>query len=155
MNSNIKYFNPTVQYIESMQKLVKKDIDEGNILHRSDDEIATTIRSYTCVSVDNKLVGFVALHIYSKNLAEVRSLIVDEKYRGLSIGKGLILKCLEEAKKLSIKKVLSLTYKDKFFENLGFKQIEKDTIPEHKIWADCIKCKHFPICNEVALTISI
>ena len=155
MNSNIKYFNPTVQYIESMQKLVKKDIDEGNILHRSDDEIATTIRSYTCVSVDNKLVGFVALHIYSKNLAEVRSLIVDEEYRGLSIGKGLILKCLEEAKKLSIKKVLSLTYKDKFFENLGFKQIEKDTIPEHKIWADCIKCKHFPICNEVALTISI
>jgi len=155
MNSNIKYFNPTVQYIESMQKLVKKDIDEGNILHRSDDEIATTIRSYTCASIDNKLVGFVALHIYSKNLAEVRSLIVDEKYRGLSIGKGLILKCLEEAKKLSIKKVLSLTYKDKFFENLGFKQIEKDTIPEHKIWADCIKCKHFPICNEVALTISI
>ena len=155
MNSNIKYFNPTVQYIESMQKLVKKDIDEGNILHRSDDEIATTIRSYTCASIDNKLVGFVALHIYSKNLAEVRSLIVDEKYRGLSIGKGLILKCLEEAKKLSIKKVLSLTYKDKFFEKLGFKQIEKDTIPEHKIWADCIKCKHFPICNEVALTISI
>jgi amino-acid N-acetyltransferase len=155
MNSNIKYFNPTVQYIESMQKLVKKDVDEGNILHRSDDEIATTIRSYTCVSVDNKLVGFVALHIYSKNLAEVRSLIVDEKYRGLAIGKGLILKCLEEAKKLSIKKVLSLTYQDKFFENLGFKQIEKDTIPEHKIWADCIKCKHFPICNEVALTISI
>ena len=155
MNSNIKYFNPTVQYIESMQKLVKKDIDEGNILHRSDDEIATTIRSYTCASIDNKLVGFVALHIYSKNLAEVRSLIVDEKYRGLSIGKGLVLQCLEEAKKLSIKKVLSLTYKDKFFENLGFKQIEKDTIPEHKIWADCIKCKHFPICNEVALTISI
>jgi amino-acid N-acetyltransferase len=155
MNSNIKYFNPTVQYIESMQKLVKKDIDEGNILHRSDDEIATTIRSYTCASIDNKLVGFVALHIYSKNLAEVRSLIVDEKYRGLSIGKGLVLQCLEEAKKLSIKKVLSLTYQDKFFEKLGFKQIEKDTIPEHKIWADCIKCKHFPICNEVALTISI
>ena len=155
MNKNIKYFNPTVEYIENMQKLVKKDVDVGTILHRSDDEIATTIRSYTCVSVDNKLVGFVALHIYSKNLAEVRSLIVDEKYRGLSIGKGLVLQCLEEAKKLSIKKVLSLTYKDKFFENLGFKQIEKDTIPEHKIWADCIKCKHFPICNEVALTISI
>ena len=155
MNKNIKYFNPTVEYIENMQKLVKKDVEEGAILHRTDDEIATTIRSYTCVSVDNKLVGFVALHIYSKNLAEVRSLIVDEKYRGLAIGKGLVLQCLKEAKKLSIKKVLSLTYQDKFFEKLGFKQIEKDTIPEHKIWADCIKCKHFPICNEVALTISI
>jgi amino-acid N-acetyltransferase len=155
MNKNIKYFNPTVEYIENMQKLVKKDVEEGTILDRTDDVIATTIRSYTCVSVDNKLVGFVALHIYSKNLAEVRSLIVDEKYRGLAIGKGLVLQCLKEAKKLAIKKVLSLTYQDKFFEKLGFKQIEKDTIPEHKIWADCIKCKHFPICNEVALIISI
>ena len=21
----------------------------------------------------------------------------------------------------------------------------------HKIWADCIKCIHFPVCNEIAL----
>ena len=66
MNKNIKYFNPTVEYIENMQKLVKKDVDVGTILHRSDDEIATTIRSYTCASIDNKLVGFVALHILVK-----------------------------------------------------------------------------------------
>ena len=31
------------------------------------------------------------------------------------------------------------------------KEINKEVIPEHKIWADCIKCIHFPVCNEVAL----
>ena len=30
-------------------------------------------------------------------------------------------------------------------------EIQKELLPEHKIWADCIKCKHFPICNEVSL----
>ncbi|PHQ55600.1 MAG: GNAT family N-acetyltransferase, partial [Sulfurimonas sp.] len=30
-------------------------------------------------------------------------------------------------------------------------EIPKESLPEHKIWADCIKCKHFPICNEVSL----
>ena len=152
---NIKYFHPTVNNIESMQKLVEQEVIDGIILHRSDDEIATTIRSYICVEVNNELAGFVALHIHSKNLAEVRSLVINKNFRGLGLGKGLVLKCLEEAKRLNIKEVLSLTYQNKFFEKLGFNEIDKETIPEHKIWADCVKCKHFPVCNEIALTISI
>ncbi len=151
----ISYFRPTVADIINMQSLVKQEVEEGIILHRSDDEIATTIRSYICVEIDGELAGFVALHIHSINLAEVRSLVVSPKYRGKSLGKGLVSKCLEEGKRLNIKEVLSLTYQDKFFEKLGFIQINKELIPEHKIWADCVKCKHFPICNEIALTISI
>ena len=41
--------------------------------------------------------------------------------------------------------------KKEFFEKNGFVEIPKENIPEHKIWADCIKCKHFPICNEISL----
>jgi amino-acid N-acetyltransferase len=152
---NIKYFHPTVNNIESMQKLVEQEVIDGIILHRSDDEIATTIRSYICVEVNGDLAGFVALHIHSKNLAEVRSLVINKNFRGLGLGKGLVLKCLEEAKRLNITEVLSLTYQNNFFEKLGFNEIDKETIPEHKIWADCVKCKHFPVCNEIALTISI
>ena len=82
-------------------------------------------------------------------------MVINKNFRGLGLGKGLVLKCLEEAKRLNIKEVLSLTYQNKFFEKLGFNEIDKETIPEHKIWADCVKCKHFPVCNEIALTISI
>jgi len=152
---DIKYFHPTVRNIDFMQKLVAQEVIDGIILHRSDDEIATTIRSYICVEVNNELAGFVALHIHSKNLAEVRSLVINKNFRGLGLGKGLVLKCLEEAKRLNITEVLSLTYQNNFFEKLGFNEIDKETIPEHKIWADCVKCKHFPVCNEIALTISI
>ena len=152
---NIKYFRPTVANIPSMQALVKKEVEDGIILHRSDDEIATTIRSYFCVEIDEKLVGFCALHIHSMNLAEVRSLVISEEYRAMGLGKGLVDNCIEEAKKFHIKEVLALTYQNKFFEKLGFNIIDKESIPEHKIWADCVKCKHFPVCNEIALTISV
>ncbi len=147
----IKYEKPTLKDIPSMQKLIEPEVKEGIILPRSDDEVATNIRSYFVAKENEKIIGFVALHIHSPNLAEIRSLIVDRNYRGRGIGKNLIKNCIKEAKKLLVKKLFTLTYEKNFFEKIGFKEIAKELLPEHKIWADCIKCKHFPICNEIAL----
>ena len=138
--------------ITAMQALVTAEVKDGIILNRSEDEVATNIRSYVLAKDEGKLVGYTALHIHSKRLAEIRSLIVDESYRGQSIGKRMVEFTLEEAKTLGVEEdVLVLTYLPQFFEKLNFKEINKEVIPEHKIWADCIKCIHFPVCNEVAL----
>jgi len=147
----INFFKPSVLDIESMQALVKEEVASGVILLRTADEMATNIRSYTCVKVDGVLAGFTALHIHSPKLAEVRSLIVDEKFRGLKLGYKLVDSCKKEAKELCLEQILSLTYKQGFFEALGFKEINKQDLPEHKIWADCSRCKHFPVCDEIAL----
>ncbi len=147
----INYQKPTLLDIKEMQEVVAPEIEEGIILPRSDDEVATNIRSYIVAKDNGKVVGFGALHIHSPTLAEIRSLIVKKEYRGKGIGKEIVKRCVEEAKKLFVKKVFTLTYEKEFFEKLGFKEIPKETLPEHKIWADCIKCKHFPICNEIAL----
>jgi amino-acid N-acetyltransferase len=141
----------TLSDISIMQELVAPEIESGVILERSDDEIATNIRSYMLARDGHELVGFCALHIHAPYLGEIRSLIVSEKKRGQKIGENLIYKCIDEARELGLKKLLSLTYKQSFFENLGFIEISKESLPEHKIWAYCIKCKHFPICNEVSL----
>lgn len=137
--------------IPKMQELVAPEIESGVILVRTDDEIATNIRSYMLAKDGDELVGFCALHIHAPDLAEIRSLIVKESHRGQRIGEKLIDNVMIEAKVLGLKKVLSLTYKQLFFERLGFVEIDKESLPEHKIWADCIKCKHFPVCNEVSL----
>lgn len=137
--------------IENMQKLVIPEVEAGVILARSSDEIATNIRSYILAKEDGEIVGFCALHIHTPALAEIRSLVVKEGRRGIGIGQSLIAKAIEEARMLGLQKVLSLTYKQSFFEKLGFVEIPKESLPEHKIWADCIKCKHFPVCNEVSL----
>ena len=142
--------------IDDMQKLVAKEIKEGIILERSRDEVATNIRSYVLAKDRDRVVGYTALHIHSTRLAEIRSLIVSSEYRGQNIGKRLVEFTLNEAKELGVEEeVLVLTYLTDFFKKLNFIEIPKETIPEHKIWADCIKCIHFPICNEVSLVYKI
>ncbi len=148
---NIRYSKAKLSDIAHMQELVLPEVESGVILLRSADEIATNIRSYTLAFNDDELVGFCALHIHTSYLAEIRSLIVKEGFRGAKIGENLIKHCIDEAGQLGLQKVLCLTYKQSFFERLGFVEIPKESLPEHKIWADCIKCKHFPICNEVSL----
>jgi len=135
-----------------MQEMVAKEVEEGIILRRSDDELATNIRSYIVAKNDlHEIVGYVALHIHTIALAEIRSLVVAEQFRGRGIGEKLVDTALEEGRKLGVKEVLTLTYRGSFFERLGFREIAKETIPEHKIWADCIRCIHFPVCYEVSL----
>lgn len=147
----IKFYKPDVNHITTMQSLVKEEVENGIILLRTEDEMANTIRSYTVVEVDGVMAGFTALHIHSARLSEVRSLVVSKNFRGLKLGKKLVEACIEEGKSLGLQQILSLTYQKGFFESLGFYEIEKEKIPEHKIWADCIRCKHFPVCDEIAM----
>ena len=151
----IKFYKPNVTDIPAMQELVKAEVENGNILLRTEDEMANTIRSYIIVQVDGQIAGFTALHIHSARLAEVRSLVVSKQYRGFELGNKLVDECIKEAKVYKLEQVLSLTYAKSFFEKSGFRVIEKEAIPEHKIWADCIRCKHFPICDEIAMVFDL
>ncbi len=148
---SIIYQKAKLRNIKKMQELVLPEVKSGIILFRSDDEIANNIRSYTLAIDNDKLVGFVALHIHAPELAEVRSLIVSQEMRGKGVGRELVNECIKEAKYLGVKQLFTLTYQKEFFEKLNFKEIPKESLPEHKIWADCVKCKHFPVCDEVAL----
>ena len=147
----IIYTKAKLSDILSMQELVKPEVEKGIILFRSSDEIATNIRSYILAKEEEQIIGFGALHFHADDLAEIRSLVVKEDFRGKGIGKGLVSTLLDEGAHLGVEKVLTLTYKKTFFESLGFNEIPKESLPSHKLWADCIKCKHFPICDEIAL----
>ena len=147
----IELTKATLDDIPAMQRLVADEVRAGVILKRSDDELATNIRSYVLATSEGYLVGYTALHIHSPRLAEIRSLIVDPTFRGQLVGKKMVLYALEEARELGLEEVLALTYVPDFFRKLGFEEIAKESLPEQKIWTDCIKCIHFPVCNEVSL----
>ena len=97
------------------------------------------------------LAGFASLKIFNADLAEVRSLIVVPQFRRRGIARAIVNELLDEARFYGLKSVFTLTYQKEFFERLGFIEIPKDELPAQKIWADCIKCKKFPVCNEIAL----
>ena len=90
------------------------------------------------------------MHICWENLAEIRSLAVDEKMQRKGVGTELVKICLEEAALFGIDRVFTLTYQPEFFKTLGFDYIDKKDLP-HKVWSDCIHCPKFPDCNEEAM----
>jgi len=148
----VELVKATLLDIPDMQEMVQVEVKDGVILERNEDEVATNIRSYVLAKENNKLVGYAALHIHSSRLAEIRSLIVLDGHRGKNIGKQIVEFSLNEARDLNVsEEVLVLTYLPEFFIKMNFIEIAKESIPEHKIWTDCIKCIHFPICNEVSL----
>ena len=148
----VELVKATLLDIPQMQEMVQSEVKDGIILERNEDEVATNIRSYVLAKENNKLLGYAALHIHSNRLAEIRSLIVADIHRGKSIGKQMVQFSLNEAKSLNVREeVLVLTYLPDFFKKMNFVEIAKESIPEHKIWTDCIKCIHFPVCNEISL----
>jgi amino-acid N-acetyltransferase len=38
----------------------------------------------------------------------------------------------------------------KFFQNLGFKEVERGELPL-KVWKDCVRCPKFQCCDEIAM----
>ncbi len=140
--------------VKEIAALVADFAKKGDMLPRPLTEIYTTIRDFVVYIEDGVVLGACALHISWEDIAEVRSLAVDDRASSKGVGAELVARCLEDAKPLGVKKVFALTYKTEFFEKLGFHQVDKEVLPQ-KIWSDCVKCMKFPNCDENAVIIEL
>jgi amino-acid N-acetyltransferase len=75
---------------------------------------------------------------------------VDEIVRGKGIGTKLIEWTVQEARRLGIRRLMALTYEQRFFEKLGFEAVGKETLPL-KVWSDCVRCPKRDGCDEIAV----
>ncbi len=104
---------------------------------------------------ETQIIGVCAMNIIWENLAEIRSLYVDENHREKGMGRKLVEACISEAITLGLFKIFTLTYKKDFFVQLGFKEIDRNLLPE-KIWSDCFRCSKYPdYCDEVAMIVEL
>jgi len=132
----------TIDDVEKIYKLINDFAAKNVMLPRSLSELYENIRDYFVFIQDDTLVGCAALHIFWKDLAEIKSVAVMETTQRKGIGRKLVRVCIREAHKLRISKMFVLTYVPEFFEKCGFRRVEKETLP-HKIWSECVKCHNF------------
>ena len=130
------------------EQILRSEYSQGAGVFQNDLSLLCELQSAKDAEI---LAGFASLKIFNADLAEVRSLIVAPQFRRRGIARAIVNELLGEAKFYGLKSVFTLTYQKEFFERLGFTEIPKDELPAQKIWADCIKCKKFPVCNEIAL----
>lgn len=143
---------PKLTEVTQIEALLNLEARRGSVLPRELTELYENCRDFYTY-VDELGVGACcALHIDMLNLAEIRSLVVRDDLRGKGVASGLIAACISEAQKLEIAQVYALTRIPKFFENLGFRNVDKDSLPT-KVYKDCLRCPKYHCCDETALVI--
>ena len=79
------------------------------------------IPSFFVAEWGDRLVGCCALQIYSKRLAEIRSLAVDPEFQNRGVATKLLQLCEKRAQERKIKQLLAVSSNAPFFEHRGFR----------------------------------
>ncbi|QRG66355.1 N-acetyltransferase [Brevibacillus choshinensis] len=140
----------TIKDVDAMLEIVNEYAQQGLMLPRTKLSFLEHLQSFIVAHDGDTVVGVAGLHILWEDLAEIRSLAISEKAKGMGVGKHLVLHLVEECRNLGIKRVLALTYQKAFFEKCGFWIVAKETLPQ-KVWKDCINCSKLPMCDEIAM----
>jgi amino-acid N-acetyltransferase len=138
-----------------MHALINGFAGEGLMLAKSRRQLYENIRDFYVAEVvgsdgDQTFAGCGALHVIWVDLGEIRSLAVVRRFQGRGVGSQLSHALLREADLLQLPRIFALTYQQSFFEHLGFRLVEKTTMP-HKVWGECMDCPKFPNCDELAM----
>jgi len=135
---------------KAIYSLINSYAEQDKMLFRSMADIYENLQSFTVVELNGRVVGCCALQVIWSDLAEIKSLAVDEANTNKGVGKLLVAAALEQAAHLGAPQVFALTLYPDFFQKLGFEVIEKDKLPM-KVWSDCAKCPKQQNCDETAV----
>ncbi|HXX59284.1 MAG TPA: N-acetyltransferase [Dehalococcoidales bacterium] len=147
----VKIEKARISDVPQIHKLVNQFASNGEMLARPLSEIYENLRDFFVARQGRKVVGCAALHLMWSDLAEIKSVAVSADEQRLGLGNVLMEKCIAEAKSLGIATIFCFTYKPGFFAQVGFKEVDKMTLP-HKVWTECLRCPKFPNCDEIAMT---
>ncbi len=90
------------------------------LLPRTKDELKRLLVHAFVAMRDSKIVGFAAVEIYSKKLAEIQCLAVDENFRRQGIGRALVKLCVARAAEHGVIELMAISASDEMFKSCGF-----------------------------------
>jgi amino-acid N-acetyltransferase len=142
----------TVADVPAMGQIINDCAEFGLMLPRSLSSLYENVREFH-VAVDGggQVVGVSGLSVVWANLAECCALAVAPSQRGKGLGRRLVEACVEEARVLGIRTIMTLTYERVFFEKLGFAVVDRQNLPL-KVWSECVRCPKNQACDEIAMT---
>jgi amino-acid N-acetyltransferase len=140
----------TIHDVPRIQEIINSHAELGKMLFKSLAQLYEAVRDFGVHEEEGQAVGCAGVTVLWADLAEIRSLAVDERCRGRGIGRDLVQWTIDEARRLQIRRLMALTYEQRFFEKLGFEVVSKDTLPL-KVWSDCVRCPKRDHCDEIAM----
>jgi amino-acid N-acetyltransferase len=134
--------------------LINNYAHQQQMLPRTLLHIYENIRDFHVAVEDGRVLGCSGLHFTWGDMAEIRSLAVDENAGRRGIGRALVEANIVEARQHELVQVYAFTYVTEFFAKLGFRVVPHESMPR-KVWMDCINCHKFNCCDEVAMVLDL
>jgi amino-acid N-acetyltransferase len=104
--------------IEAIQELINQNLDK--LLPRETAEIEQLVNSFFVYEYQGRIVGCSCLEVYSKKIAEIRTVAVHPDFRCKGIGTELVLAALDEGRSRNIYEIMVVTSSLDYFAGLGF-----------------------------------
>ncbi|MBW3554162.1 MAG: GNAT family N-acetyltransferase [Gemmatimonadetes bacterium] len=123
----------------------------GLMLPKTPEQLNRSFREFLVARGEGgRLLGCVALRVFTPGLAEVSALAVAPEAHGRGLGRRLVETLIDEARSLGLATLFALTLEEGFFHRLGFRTVARELFPE-KIAADCAGCDRRTHCREIAV----
>jgi amino-acid N-acetyltransferase len=124
--------------IKGIRQLIDSYSPQGRLLTKETVTLYESVQEFTVAIEGNDVVGCGALHVLWEDLAEVRTVAVNEKLRGQGIGHQILESIISRAEEIGIKRLFCLTFETEFFGRHGFQVIEGTPVaPE--IYAELLR----------------
>jgi len=124
----IQYRQATPDDADMIHAILHPYVANHKLFPRTEAEVVELTRHGFIAHVAGRAVGFAAVEVYSRKLAEVQCLAVRAEYQGRGIGKVLVGKCVQRAKELGVVEVMAISSSEEFLKQCGFDY----SLPEQK-----------------------
>lgn len=105
---------------EAVEALVEPYVQQRVLLRRTIEELRDLTRNGFIAERDGRIIGFSAVDIYSKKLAELQCLAVAPDSQRLGVGRLLVDACIDCARKHQVLELMAITAAEEFFRGCGF-----------------------------------
>ena len=110
--------------IKAIRKIIDTYSLQRRLLSKETVMLYEDVQEFFVAEKDGAIIGCGALHVLWEDLGEVRTVAVNEEFRGQKIGHQILTAIIERAQSLGLKRLFCLTFETGFFGKHGFTEIQ-------------------------------
>ena len=134
----------------AIHQLITDNLQSGHLLPRSLADVTARASRFVVVTGPSGVLACGELAPLNASVAEVRSLVVREDSRGMTLGRTVVDELRRRARAGRYRTLCAFTHDPRFFVRMGFSIVPHTWLPE-KVAADCWSCQHFQQCGQYAV----
>lgn len=152
--ARVAYRAGTTEDAPAILRLIEDNLQVGHLLPRTLQDLLAHAGRFVVATADETVIGCAELAPLSLAVAEVRSLVVGEAWRGRGLGTRLISTLQRQARVAGFATLCAFTHEPAPFVRLGFSIAPHLWFPE-KIAIDCTGCPKFRTCGQHAMALAL